>query len=218
MQRTIRCGLVCADHIGTEQICCGQVSAKREEQGVIFLDVSDGEGVLRVVVEKGGTVSDQDFCLVKRLESQTTIAVQGVVKRIDKMDIQPSVDETPVALYAKRVSVVFEVENAATCDQTPPALKKPMIDVTGIANLARLYLNDQEKEEYAADMNAIITFANTIESVDTSAVQSQEYFFALQNVFREDEPHPCQVKRDALLEAAPTSVDGYITVPRIMES
>ena len=96
--------------------------------------------------------------------------------------------------------------------------KKITIDVENIANLACLYLDDEEKLNYAEDMNAIIAFADTITKVNTLDIKAKEHLISVSNVFHDDEVIIHNVERDALLAASPTKIDGYITVPRVIEN
>ena len=96
--------------------------------------------------------------------------------------------------------------------------KEITIDVENIANLACLYLTDEDKISYAEDMNSIIAFADTITRVDTSNIKAKEHLIPISNVFRVDEVIIHNVERDELLAASPTKTNGYITVPRVVET
>lgn len=107
-------------------------------------------------------------------------------------------------------------ENSALSEQKKE--KEITIDVENIANLACLYLTDEDKISYAEDMNSIITFADTITRVDTSNIKAKEHLIPISNVFHDDEVVIHNVERDELLAASPTKTDGYITVPRVVEN
>lgn len=96
--------------------------------------------------------------------------------------------------------------------------KEITIDVENIANLACLYLTDEDKISYAEDMNSSIAFADTITRVDTSNIKAKEHLIPISNVFHDDEVVIHNVERDELLAASPTKTDGYITVPRVVEN
>lgn len=96
--------------------------------------------------------------------------------------------------------------------------KQISIDVENIANLASLYLTEDEKKSYAEDMNSIIAFANTITAVDTSDIKAKEHLVQVTNVFHEDEEIIHDIEREELLAASPTKENGYITVPRVVEN
>lgn len=107
-------------------------------------------------------------------------------------------------------------ENSALSEQKKE--KEITIDVENIANLACLYLTDEDKISYAEDMNSIITFADTITKVDTSDIKAREHLIPIINVFHDDEAVIHSLERDELLAASPTKTDGYITVPRVVEN
>ena len=107
-------------------------------------------------------------------------------------------------------------ENSALPEQKKE--KEITIDVENIANLACLYLTDEDKISYAEDMNSIIAFADTITRVDTSNIKAKEHLIPISNVFHDDEVIIHNVERDELLAASPTKTDGYITVPRVVEN
>ena len=107
-------------------------------------------------------------------------------------------------------------ENSALPEQKKE--KEITIDVENIANLACLYLTDEDKISYAEDMNSIIAFADTITRVDTSNIKAKEHLIPISNVFRDDEVIIHNVERDELLAASPTKTNGYITVPRVVEN
>ena len=66
-------------------------------------------------------------------------------------------------------------------------------------------------------MSAIVDFANQLSAVNTEGVEATSYVVPLKNVLREDVPET-GVSRDALLQNAKTHADGYVTVPRVVES
>ena len=107
-------------------------------------------------------------------------------------------------------------ENSALPEQKKE--KEITIDVENIANLACLYLTDEDKISCAEDMNSIIAFADTITRVDTSNIKAKEHLIPISNVFHDDEVIIHNVERDELLAASPTKTDGYITVPRVVEN
>ena len=114
------------------------------------------------------------------------------------------------------IEAVQAEENSALPEQKKE--KEITIDVENIANLACLYLTDEDKISYAEDMNSIIAFADTITRVDTSNIKAKEHLIPISNVFHDDEVIIHNVERDELLAASPTKTDGYITVPRVVEN
>ena len=90
------------------------------------------------------------------------------------------------------------------------------IDVDHIAKLARLRFSGAEKKELAEDMVSIINFADSIAAINTEGIEATAHIAPLSNVFREDQAVSA-FTRDELLKAAPTTADGYVTVPRVVE-
>jgi aspartyl-tRNA synthetase len=103
------------------------------------------------------------------------------------------------------------IETAKTAAQAAPA-----VDVAKIARLARLRLTEEEQRALPGQMADIIGFADALLSVDTSGVPETTAPNGLRNVWRADEPRAC-LSRDEALAAAPTQVEGFITVPKTFE-
>lgn len=88
-------------------------------------------------------------------------------------------------------------------------------EIIHIANLADLNLTEQEIERYAKDMNEILEFANTINSVDTSKTKESIGVNTKYNVFRKDEVKKFE-NREKLLQNAPSSEDGMFHIPKVI--
>ncbi len=66
------------------------------------------------------------------------------------------------------------------------------------------------------ELSAIIAFADQLAEIDTQTVPMTAHVVPLQNAFRKDEVQP-SMRRDALLENAPSIQDGYLMVPQVIE-
>jgi aspartyl-tRNA(Asn)/glutamyl-tRNA(Gln) amidotransferase subunit C len=88
--------------------------------------------------------------------------------------------------------------------------------VEHVANLARLNLTEEEKEQMTTDMEAIIEFANRINEIDIDNINPTAHIIPVNNVFREDEIN-LSFSRDELLSNAPNKENGCFSVPRIVE-
>ena len=85
-----------------------------------------------------------------------------------------------------------------------------------VAQLAKLSFDEQELDELTPRMQSLVDMVEHLVEVDTEAVESTYHGNQRMNVYREDQP----VKNDhyqALLDNAPTSKDGYIQVPAILD-
>ena len=60
-------------------------------------------------------------------------------------------------------------------------------DVEHVANLARLELSGQEKEQFTEQMNAILAYADKLGELDTTDVEPTSHVLPVTNVMREDE-------------------------------
>ena len=60
-------------------------------------------------------------------------------------------------------------------------------EVRHVAELAKLQLSDAELDEYAGQLGQILTYAQQVQSVDTSAVPPTPQVLPLSNVLADDE-------------------------------
>ena len=89
-----------------------------------------------------------------------------------------------------------------------------MIDY--ISELARLKLQDTERESAKKEINKIIDYMDTLNQLDTSNVEDMSHVFPVKNVFRKDEVVPSKDREDILLNA-PEKKDGAFKVPKTFE-
>ncbi|TCK92888.1 aspartyl/glutamyl-tRNA(Asn/Gln) amidotransferase subunit C [Natranaerovirga hydrolytica] len=88
--------------------------------------------------------------------------------------------------------------------------------VEHVANLARLNLTEEEKEQMTKDMEAIIGFADQLNDLDIETIDPTAHVIPMQNVFREDIKKE-SLNRDELLKNAPSKQNGCFSVPKIVE-
>ena len=89
-------------------------------------------------------------------------------------------------------------------------------DVEHVADLARMYITDEEKKALESELSAIIDFADKLSEADTDGIEPAAHAIHIQNVFRKDEIIP-SYKREELIENAPEKQAGCFAVPRIVE-
>lgn len=90
------------------------------------------------------------------------------------------------------------------------------INIDSVAELAKLRLDDEEKESVMADLVQIVEFAEKLKELDTEGVDVTAHIFPVRNVLREDEVTNFP-DRDCLLKNAPTKAQGYMTVPKTLD-
>ena len=86
--------------------------------------------------------------------------------------------------------------------------------VEHVARLAHLSLTAEEKESFARELQEILSYAETIQALDTAAVEPMSHAAAAE-VLREDVPRP-GIPRERALEAAPDAEAGLFRVPRVI--
>ena len=79
MKRTKYCGLFSESDIGKTVVACGWTSTKRDMGGVIFLDLTDREGTLQVVLD-AAKIPEAQFKTAEELRSQSVIEVEGIIR------------------------------------------------------------------------------------------------------------------------------------------
>jgi aspartyl-tRNA(Asn)/glutamyl-tRNA(Gln) amidotransferase subunit C len=98
--------------------------------------------------------------------------------------------------------------------------------VSKLANLASLSLSDEESERFPEQLEKILSFAERLQRLDTSAVPPSSHALleaggSASDDLRADVPRPEdaeKISRNQLLEAAPDgdTNDGLFKVPRIL--
>ena len=89
------------------------------------------------------------------------------------------------------------------------------IDVTALANLARLEVSDEEFAKLEKEIPEILKFVGTIQAVSGKAKESVP---TLINVMRADEnPHEGGKYTEVLLKAAPARVGNRIAVKQVIK-
>ena len=88
--------------------------------------------------------------------------------------------------------------------------------VDKIANLARLELTGDEKQEMIKDMNKILGFMDKLNEIDTTGVEPLIYMTDEVNTFREDVVKQEVTHEQALLNA-PKHDDTYFLVPKVID-
>jgi len=89
-------------------------------------------------------------------------------------------------------------------------------EVQHVAELAKLQLSEAELEEYAGQLGQILTYAQQIQSVDTSAVAPTPQVLPLTNVLAEDASRD-SLSNDQAVDNAPDADDGYFRVIAVFD-
>ena len=84
-----------------------------------------------------------------------------------------------------------------------------------VARLARLRFSDEELDELAAQLSAVLDHAADVEALDVSDIEPTSHPQPLVNVTRADEVRP-SLERDEVLAQAPLVDGGQFRVPPIL--
>lgn len=95
-------------------------------------------------------------------------------------------------------------------------MKISIQDVEHVAKLARLELNEQEKEIFTEQLSKILTFAEQLNELDTDQVAPTSHPMPLANVMREDEKRPSWPIEE-VMKNAPDEEAGQFKVPAVLE-
>jgi aspartyl-tRNA(Asn)/glutamyl-tRNA(Gln) amidotransferase subunit C len=110
---------------------------------------------------------------------------------------------------------------SASTDSPPIRSKEKQVmgitidEVSKIALLARLDIAEEQAGLFAAQMGTILAYMDTLNELDTSAVEPMYSPVDHVSVLREDEVHQT-TSRDEILENAPEEDGRYFVVPKIV--
>jgi aspartyl-tRNA(Asn)/glutamyl-tRNA(Gln) amidotransferase subunit C len=88
--------------------------------------------------------------------------------------------------------------------------------VAHLANLARIYLSDEELDAYAGQVEEILGHFDVLNAVDTSDVEPTAQIQPLRNVLADDVARE-SMPRDEVLGLAPATEHGYLRVRAVLE-
>lgn len=85
-----------------------------------------------------------------------------------------------------------------------------------VATLARLQLTDEEVTRFAAQLDQILAYVDTLKALTTDAVPPTSHAIPMANVFRHDEPAP-SLPVEQVLANAPQREGPFFKVPRVLD-
>jgi aspartyl-tRNA(Asn)/glutamyl-tRNA(Gln) amidotransferase subunit C len=89
-------------------------------------------------------------------------------------------------------------------------------DVKYIAKLARLRLGPEEENAMVKDLNAILDYMATLNSLDTTDVEPMSHVLDLTNQFRPDRVVQ-RISHEEALKNAPDADSDYFRVPKVID-
>ena len=88
-------------------------------------------------------------------------------------------------------------------------------EILHIAKLSSLKIKEEEIEEYRKNLQDILNFANTINSLDTSKIEETNGTSSNVNVLREDKQVEFKDK-DLLMQNAPEKANNMFKIPKVI--
>lgn len=86
-----------------------------------------------------------------------------------------------------------------------------------IANLAKLRFEESQLDAIVTDFNKIMAYVDKVKELDTSSVTEEEIYEWSENKVRPDILGK-SITRDEISKIAPKFENGYIVVPRVIET
>ncbi|MCB1193289.1 MAG: Asp-tRNA(Asn)/Glu-tRNA(Gln) amidotransferase subunit GatC [Leptospiraceae bacterium] len=86
-----------------------------------------------------------------------------------------------------------------------------------IAELSKLKIEDTKVESMLKDFNSIVEYVDKVKELDTTGVSEDEIYFNHENSIRPDVVGK-SLSIDQISEIAPKFENGYIVVPRVIET
>ena len=86
-------------------------------------------------------------------------------------------------------------------------------DVEKLAEMARIELSLEEKQEILKDMKGILEYVKVIEGVQVEDTKTE---YSLRNVWRSDQIIPREFSHELITEQFPAAQDGFLKVKKIL--
>lgn len=92
--------------------------------------------------------------------------------------------------------------------------KKELLE---IANLAKLKIGEGEISSFLEDFNSIVSYVDSVKELNVTDMDMDEIYLNHENSLRLDEVQNT-LTRDSISSFAPKFENGYIVVPRVIET
>jgi len=90
-------------------------------------------------------------------------------------------------------------------------------EIEHIAKLARLGIDEKEKEKFSKDLSVILDYVKKLDEVETKNIEPIKQITRLKNAMRKDEKrYPDKQTKERILENVPEIKDGYVKVKTIL--
>ncbi len=110
MERTLYCGELRQEHVGSTQTVCGWVASKRDHGSLIFIDLRDREGIVQLVINNQNNAS---YEIAQALRSEFVVKATGLVGARAANLVNKEIETGAVEL------IVDELTILNTCEALP---------------------------------------------------------------------------------------------------
>ncbi len=90
------------------------------------------------------------------------------------------------------------------------------MDVTYVAQLARLKLSPEETERFQSQLNQVLAHVDELKQLDVEGIEPTAHAIPRTNVFRDDVGSP-SLTEEAALQNAPRQANHLFMVPKVVE-
>lgn len=91
------------------------------------------------------------------------------------------------------------------------------MDISHIANLARIELSDQEVERFDSQLSQVLTHAAKLKELDVSGIEPMAHAYPIFDVVRGDVAGDGSFTAQQALSNAPAQAQGQFKVPKVMD-
>ncbi len=98
-------------------------------------------------------------------------------------------------------------------DMTKKIITKKEVEY--VAQLAKLEFNEEEKEEFTAQLNSILEYFKKLNELNTEKVEPTAYIISMPNLLNKDKVEPSLPQKEVLSVNKYTK-KGYFQVPKII--
>ncbi len=112
---------------------------------------------------------------------------------------------------------VMRIMHAHSRKNESTSMELTATDVSKIAYLARLAIQEDNIPQYADNLSKILEFVTQLNSVDTDAVEPMFHSGHIELRQRADEAKQPSNSRDKILALAPDAAAGLFVVPQVIE-
>jgi aspartyl-tRNA synthetase len=130
--KTINCGDLRTDHLGTDVSLAGWVHRRRDHGSLVFIDLRDREGIVQVVFNPDS--APEAHQVAERLRSEWVVHVEGKVRARPEGTENPNLATGEVEVAAERVEVLNE-------SKTPPFYINEETEVDELLRMKYRYLD-----------------------------------------------------------------------------